>query len=429
MNAPKILAVDDEPDFEPLITQRFRKQIREGEFSFAFAGNGEEALAKLDADPNVDLILLDINMPVMDGLTMLGKLRERESAVRSIIVSAYGDMANLRTAMNRGAFDFVTKPVDLVDLETTIRKTLADVARRRDLERQRAAAERARHNLSRYFSPNIVRMLAEQDEPLGAVRRETVAVLFADIVGFPGGCPSAPEFTRSENGRCSSLQKLSLDSSLVDNRPDRCDLRAIELVENVFRKRDCTPVDAHAEELPLRRAFEGEADCNTRRVADQELDVEAKVWDVLEILHEHVSIAGQLERSAIMLDLVVNVASELSPILPVQTIDVGTVEIGKRRSGHGELSLDRQSASENVTERRDRRDRVGSRRRCSVEKVCFSPSATPKLSFRFRPICAHPGRSGNVGPFSEADIRSARAFDRPAWKADIRAANCEVCSC
>jgi adenylate cyclase len=184
MNAPKILAVDDEPDFEPLITQRFRKQIREGEFSFAFAGNGEEALAKLDADPNVDLILLDINMPVMDGLTMLGKLRERESAVRSIIVSAYGDMANLRTAMNRGAFDFVTKPVDLVDLETTIRKTLADVARRRDLERQRAAAERARHNLSRYFSPNIVRMLAEQDEPLGAVQRETVAVLFADIVGF-----------------------------------------------------------------------------------------------------------------------------------------------------------------------------------------------------------------------------------------------------
>ncbi len=184
MPAARILAVDDEPDFELLITQRFRKQIREGEFSFAFAGNGEEALTKLDVDPGFDLILLDINMPVMDGLTMLAKLRERESATRSIIVSAYGDMANLRTAMNRGAFDFVTKPVDLADLETTIRKTLADVAHRRDLERQRAAAERARQNLSRYFSPNIVEMLAQQDEPLGAVRRETVAVLFADIVGF-----------------------------------------------------------------------------------------------------------------------------------------------------------------------------------------------------------------------------------------------------
>jgi adenylate cyclase len=186
MAAARILAVDDEPDFELLITQRFRKEIRNGEFAFAFAGNGEEALAKLDADPNVDLILLDINMPVMDGLTMLAKLRERENAVRSIIVSAYGDMANLRTAMNRGAFDFVTKPVDLGDLETTIRKTLADVAHLRDLERQRTAAERARHNLSRYFSPNIVEMLAAQDEPLGAVRRETVAVLFADIVGFTG---------------------------------------------------------------------------------------------------------------------------------------------------------------------------------------------------------------------------------------------------
>ncbi len=184
MAAARILAVDDEPDFELLITQRFRKQIREGEFSFAFAGNGEEALARLDADPTFDLVLLDINMPVMDGLTMLAKLRERESRVRSIIVSAYGDMANLRTAMNRGAFDFVTKPVDFGDLETTMRKTLADVARLRELEQQRAAAERARHNLSRYFSPNIVEMLAAQDEPLGTVRRETVAVLFADIVGF-----------------------------------------------------------------------------------------------------------------------------------------------------------------------------------------------------------------------------------------------------
>src|SRR6185437_3430474 len=184
MAVARILAVDDEPDFELLITQRFRKQIRGGEFVFTFAGNGEEALTKLDADPDIDLILLDINMPVMDGLTMLAKLRERESSVRSIIVSAYGDMENLRTAMNRGAFDFVTKPVDLADLETTMRKTLADVANRRELERQRAAAERARHNLSRYFSPNIVEMLAAQDEPLGAVRRETVAVLFADIVGF-----------------------------------------------------------------------------------------------------------------------------------------------------------------------------------------------------------------------------------------------------
>jgi adenylate cyclase len=120
----------------------------------------------------------------MDGLTLLARLREQQSAVRAIIVSAYGDMTNLRTAMNRGAFDFVTKPVDLADLEITIRKTLDAIGKLREIEGQRAAAERARNNLSRYFSPNLVEMLAARDEPLGAVRRQTVAVLFADIVGF-----------------------------------------------------------------------------------------------------------------------------------------------------------------------------------------------------------------------------------------------------
>ncbi len=180
----KILAVDDEPDFEFLIKQRFRRQIREEEFAFRFAHHGEEALSALDAEPDIDLMLLDINMPVMDGLTLLSELSERQSAVRAIIVSAYGDMANLRTAMNRGAFDFVTKPVDLSDLEITVRKALANIAKLREMDRLRQAAERARNNLARYFSPNLVELLAAQDEPLGAVRRETVAVLFADIVGF-----------------------------------------------------------------------------------------------------------------------------------------------------------------------------------------------------------------------------------------------------
>jgi adenylate cyclase len=183
-NAAKILAVDDEPDFELLILQRFRRQIREDEFAFRFARHGEEALAVLASEPDIELMLLDINMPVMDGLTLLTELHERHSPVRAIIVSAYGDMTNLRTAMNRGAFDFVTKPVDLDDLEITIRKCLADIAKLRDLDHRRAAAERARSNLSRYFSPNVVEMLAAQDEPLGAVRRQTVAVLFVDIVGF-----------------------------------------------------------------------------------------------------------------------------------------------------------------------------------------------------------------------------------------------------
>ncbi|HEV2189245.1 MAG TPA: adenylate/guanylate cyclase domain-containing protein [Stellaceae bacterium] len=184
MSAAKILAVDDEPDFELLITQRFRRQIREKEFEFRFARHGEEALEVLTAEPDIDLMLLDINMPVMDGLTLLARLREQRNEVRTIIVSAYGDMANLRTAMNRGAFDFVTKPVDFGDLEITVRKTIDDLERLRDIDRRREAAERARGNLARYFSPNIVDMLALQDEPLGAVRRQNVAVMFADIVGF-----------------------------------------------------------------------------------------------------------------------------------------------------------------------------------------------------------------------------------------------------
>ncbi len=185
MNGPaKILAVDDEVDFEVLLRQRFRREIRANEFTFRFAHHGEEALAVLAEEPDIDLLLLDINMPVMDGLTLLGELRARQIPVRAIIVSAYGDMANIRTAMNRGAFDFVTKPVDLNDLEITIRKTLDEIAVVRDLDRRRAAAERARTNLSRYFSPNIVAILAERDEPLGAVRRQTVAVMFIDIVGF-----------------------------------------------------------------------------------------------------------------------------------------------------------------------------------------------------------------------------------------------------
>src|SRR5947199_4699918 len=194
-NTAKILGVDDEADFEALIRQRFRRQVRDGEYTFRFAHHGGEALDVLAAEPDIDLMLLDINMPVMDGLTLLNELRERKSPVRAIIVSAYGDMTNLRTAMNRGAFDFVTKPVDFSDLEVTISKTVADIAKVREIERLHAAAERARNNLSRYFSPNLVEMLAAQDEPLGAVRRQTVAVLFVDIVGFTRMAENMPPET------------------------------------------------------------------------------------------------------------------------------------------------------------------------------------------------------------------------------------------
>jgi CheY-like chemotaxis protein len=111
--ATRILVVDDEPDVELLINQQFRRQIRAGEFTLSFARDGEQALNVLQKEAGFDLMLLDINMPVMDGLTLLARLSELQAQVRAIIVSAYGDMPNIRTAMNRGAFDFVLKPIDM----------------------------------------------------------------------------------------------------------------------------------------------------------------------------------------------------------------------------------------------------------------------------------------------------------------------------
>lgn len=126
---PRILVVDDEPDLELLITQKFRKEIKNGLYSFVFASNGVEALAKLNADKEIELVLTDINMPEMDGLTLLTKIKELNNPLLlSVIVSAYGDIINIRTAMNAGAFDFVVKPIDLSDLEITIRKSLDNLS-------------------------------------------------------------------------------------------------------------------------------------------------------------------------------------------------------------------------------------------------------------------------------------------------------------
>jgi adenylate cyclase len=156
----RILVVDDEPDLELLVVQRFRRQIRDGQFSFSFAGDGVEALAVLADSADIDMVLCDINMPRMDGLTLLGRLQERDDHLATVIVSAYGDMANIRTAMNRGAFDFLTKPIDFADLETTIAKTLRHRAITLGYQRRQQAAERARAQLARYFSPSLVDSLA-----------------------------------------------------------------------------------------------------------------------------------------------------------------------------------------------------------------------------------------------------------------------------
>src|SRR5215831_7572930 len=155
-----ILVVDDEPDLEALVLQKFRRQIRDGAVTFIFAHDGIEALQSLEQNPHVDLIVLDINMPRMDGLSLLQKLQEADDKKSTIIVSAYGDMSNIRTAMNRGAFDFLTKPIDFADLEATIDKTIRHIEILRDARRRQAEAERAHASLSRYFSPQLASRLA-----------------------------------------------------------------------------------------------------------------------------------------------------------------------------------------------------------------------------------------------------------------------------
>ena len=122
------MVVDDEVDLESLIRQKFRKQIRDGVYDFVFAHNGLEALTLLVEQPEIRLILSDINMPEMDGLTLLLKLKElKNPLLKTVVVSAYGDMENIRTAMNRGAFDFLTKPISFDDLEITINKTVDEI--------------------------------------------------------------------------------------------------------------------------------------------------------------------------------------------------------------------------------------------------------------------------------------------------------------
>ena len=190
-----ILVVDDEPDLETLILQKFRRQIRDGEVAFVFARDGIEALQSIEDHPHVDMVVSDINMPRMDGLSLLQKLQEAEDKKSTIIVSAYGDMSNIRTAMNRGAFDFLTKPIDFGDLEMTIDKTIRHVEMMREARRRQAEAERAHASLSRYFSPQIASRLAAVGDSDGMeVHWRDVATIFSDVTSFTSLVQSvAPE--------------------------------------------------------------------------------------------------------------------------------------------------------------------------------------------------------------------------------------------
>ncbi|MGZ3750859.1 MAG: adenylate/guanylate cyclase domain-containing protein [Mucilaginibacter sp.] len=186
----KILVVDDEADLELLVKQKFRRKIRENIYEFVFAQNGEDALLKLEENPDIDVMLSDINMPIMDGLTLLTRLAESNSILKSVMVSAYGDMQNIRTAMNRGAFDFVCKPVDFEDLDVTIEKTIQHVLQ----VRATIAAIKENNILKMYVDENVLNFMTSKEYEKSLLENETVdaTVLFIDICGFTAITENVP---------------------------------------------------------------------------------------------------------------------------------------------------------------------------------------------------------------------------------------------
>jgi adenylate cyclase len=178
----KILVADDEADLALLIKQKFRKQIRDKKYEFVFALNGNEALVKLEQHPDVEVLLSDINMPELDGLSLLTKLPEKNPLLKAVMVSAYGDMQNIRSAMNRGAFDFVCKPVNFEDLELTIEKTIHHV----QVMKQTLRAIKENNILKMYVDENVLNFMASREFENSLMVNETVeaSVVFIDICSF-----------------------------------------------------------------------------------------------------------------------------------------------------------------------------------------------------------------------------------------------------
>lgn len=178
----KILVVDDESDLQILIKQKFRRQIREEKYEFVFAENGRQALEVLDSNQDISLVLSDINMPEMDGLTLLVKINENNPLIKVVMVSAYGDMDNIRTAMNRGAFDFVVKPVNFDDLEVTMEKTIKHV----EQIKQTFNAIKENNILKMYVDDSVLNFMSRQEFEQSLISNEviTATAVFMDICGF-----------------------------------------------------------------------------------------------------------------------------------------------------------------------------------------------------------------------------------------------------
>ena len=193
----KILVADDEADLEVLIKQKFRQKIRDHQYEFIFAVNGNDALEKIEKNPDVDIVLSDINMPEMDGLTLLTRLGETSPLIKAVIVSAYGDMDNIRTAMNRGAFDFVTKPINFEDLSLTVEKTIKHVLQ----IRQTLQAIKENNILKMYVDETVLNFMGSREFESSLMANETIegTVAFLDICSFT---------SISENASADTVVKL-----------------------------------------------------------------------------------------------------------------------------------------------------------------------------------------------------------------------------
>lgn len=137
---------------------------------------------KLPNIKNIDVLLSDINMPEMDGLTLLSKLNESSPLIKSVVVSAYGDMDNIRTAMNRGAFDFITKPINFEDLTLTMEKTIRQVTNIKETLK----AVKENNILKMYVDENVLNFMGSREYESSLFLNETIeaTVAFIDICSF-----------------------------------------------------------------------------------------------------------------------------------------------------------------------------------------------------------------------------------------------------